>query len=448
MSMDSDSLREKRWSRRKLIAAMGTTAAGLVLGGGSLQPVAAAAPLSSIPGASGGAAPGWLNVKDYGAKGNGHPYDNDAPAIQAAIHAAGRGRFGGTVYLPAGKYRVESSLVLLSNVQLVGDGIGATTIISGQVGIPIIIGHQLKKAMIERLSLEGFGTLTNTTMELIERGVDLKDSEQVTVRNCSFYWIASGVGIRNCRQITVEDCMFEKLNSTESASQEYGIFMEAGERNSLQNNRFKQLDKSCIYVSAGSSHSVIAGNVAEECKAALVTVSSPLQPCTHLRIEANQVLSAGLPKGETNGKHGIVLRGYCADNVIAGNMIARMGEAGIFLEGDAAAATERPQGNLVTGNQLTDCPTGIALMNSDANSVTGNDVRRSKVGIRLAVLGEKAGSVCRDNVISGNTLFRCKEAGIKIASTRCRSNAVFGNGGTGNGEAIEDEGQDTIRSGF
>ncbi|MED4602105.1 ethanolamine utilization protein, partial [Paenibacillus validus] len=66
----------------------------------------------------------------------------------------------------------------------------------------------------------------------------------------------------------------------------------------------------------------------------------------------------------------------------------------------------------------------------------------------LDTSGEKGGSVCRDNVITGNTVFRCTEAGIRLATQRCEANAVFGNGGSANGEALADAGKGTIRSGF
>ncbi|SDD98042.1 Right handed beta helix region [Paenibacillus sp. UNCCL117] len=446
MSKDSDTRSEATWSRRKLLAAMGTTAAGLMLGGGGQQLAAAAALPPGAPGS--GNAAGWLNVKDYGAKGNGFAYENDAPAIQAAIHAAGQGRFGGTVYLPAGTYLIDASVVLLSNVHLVGDGFGATMIKSTRASMPLLLGHQVKKAIIERLSFEGQGMVVSADNQLVERGIDLKDCEQVLVRNCSFHWIVNGIGVKNSRRVTIEDCSFDRFIPIDNTSHGYGIYMEGGEHNLMQNNRFMQLENSCIYVSAGCSHSVIAGNVSEQCKAPLVTVSSPLKSCAYLRIGANQVSSTGLAKGETSGKHGIVLKGYCIDNVIEGNRIARVAETGILLEGDAASATERLSGNQITGNQLIDCPTGIALVNGDANAVTGNDVRRSKAGIRLAVQGEKEGSYCRDNVITGNTLFRCTEAGVQLASPRCQANAVFGNGGAANGEAISDKGQDTVRTGF
>nr|GEZ89525.1 hypothetical protein [Tanacetum cinerariifolium] len=70
-----------------------------------------------------------FNVKDFGAKGNGS--SDDTLAIQKAIDAAAAAG-GGQVYLPEGTYMVSattgSCLALKSNVSLVGQGMGVSTL--------------------------------------------------------------------------------------------------------------------------------------------------------------------------------------------------------------------------------------------------------------------------------------------------------------------------------
>src|SRR6185503_16695374 len=66
-----------------------------------------------------------LNVLDYGAVA-----DNTTDAsssIQAAINAANAAG-GGTVFIPAGTYRVATPLTILSKVTIIGAGKGATTL--------------------------------------------------------------------------------------------------------------------------------------------------------------------------------------------------------------------------------------------------------------------------------------------------------------------------------
>ena len=60
-----------------------------------------------------------LNVRDYGAVGDG--LTDDRAAIQAAIDAAAAGSGGGVVQFPEGIYLVEEILVLKSNITLTLD---------------------------------------------------------------------------------------------------------------------------------------------------------------------------------------------------------------------------------------------------------------------------------------------------------------------------------------
>jgi hypothetical protein len=71
---------------------------------------------------------GAVNVKDFGAVGNG--VADDTAALQAAVAAAA----GKTVYLPAGTYQLLSPLVIESAVTLAGDGQGRTFIRGAHAG--------------------------------------------------------------------------------------------------------------------------------------------------------------------------------------------------------------------------------------------------------------------------------------------------------------------------
>lgn len=64
-----------------------------------------------------------LNVKDYGAKGDG--VTDDRESIQAALNAAFEAG-GGIVFCPAGRYLVSSCIIIGTNCSLVGTGRGTT----------------------------------------------------------------------------------------------------------------------------------------------------------------------------------------------------------------------------------------------------------------------------------------------------------------------------------
>ena len=67
-----------------------------------------------------------VNVLDFGAKGDGTT--DDSPAIQAALDLQGQ------VYIPAGTYRIDTTLKIKSNTKLYGDGIEATILVEGGSG--------------------------------------------------------------------------------------------------------------------------------------------------------------------------------------------------------------------------------------------------------------------------------------------------------------------------
>ncbi len=72
---------------------------------------------------------GWINVKDYGAVGDG--VTDDTAAIQAAFDAAGNWAsvaFAKTVFIPSGIYKTTASLIVRPYIDIIGDTEGKTTI--------------------------------------------------------------------------------------------------------------------------------------------------------------------------------------------------------------------------------------------------------------------------------------------------------------------------------
>lgn len=78
----------------------------------------------NIAGASPAAAAEWLNVKSFGAVGDG--VSDDTLAIQDAVNAATTSPRK-TLFAPAGTYRLTSGITINGRLQLVGDGVNNTT---------------------------------------------------------------------------------------------------------------------------------------------------------------------------------------------------------------------------------------------------------------------------------------------------------------------------------
>lgn len=67
----------------------------------------------------------WVNVKDFGAVGDG--LADDQPAVQAAIDAAETLGNGAVVYFPVGSYKLGTTLVVNKGIFLVAGGYGDVT---------------------------------------------------------------------------------------------------------------------------------------------------------------------------------------------------------------------------------------------------------------------------------------------------------------------------------
>lgn len=161
-----------------------------------------------------------VNVKDHGAKGNG--VADDHAAIMAAVEFAGD---GGTVYFPAGKYRITDTLATRQGQRWVGAALNSdarpdrsgTYIFSDHGGNAITIGKD-KSASIESMRIQGPGfarkesvgvhctssscTLRDVSIWNFQRGMYLKEVWYGVVDRCHFMENEVGVHIEYCYNLT------------------------------------------------------------------------------------------------------------------------------------------------------------------------------------------------------------------------------------------------------
>jgi hypothetical protein len=112
----------------------------------------------------------WANAKtDYGAKGDG--VTDDAPAIQRALNDLGKVGKASVLYVPAGNYKLGSTLKLVGNpgggsgsygsdgVGIVGESPAATRLIwAGPAGAPMLIQNGGFNTRYSRLTWDGKST--------------------------------------------------------------------------------------------------------------------------------------------------------------------------------------------------------------------------------------------------------------------------------------------------
>ena len=163
-----------------------------------------------------------LNVRDFGAKGDG--IVDDTAAIQTAINS------GNEIYIPYGTYLITSNLQLKSNIIISGDGIlkanadGLYVFTSGTVGI--------QNVQIVGITIDGGGQVGGvvTTGKKAATGIYLTNAssiiiDKVNIKNCGiinsadpqidsgfggfgiYAWCYSG----KIENIKITNCTFEKM---------------------------------------------------------------------------------------------------------------------------------------------------------------------------------------------------------------------------------------------
>ncbi|NOU95198.1 hypothetical protein GC093_18505 [Paenibacillus sp. LMG 31456] len=433
----------KPMTRRQMLASLG--AAGVLLAAGAGFPGEARA-ASTVPAIDTSL---FYNVKDYGAQGSGRYGQDDTSSIQAAINAASSARGGGTVYLPPGDYVIKSSLFMRSKVHLLGAGAGATIIRASESNVQMIKSlASITQCSVQGITFEGTGVGTASLNPLVECGIYVLESESFQINRCVFKMITCGVQLIRTEQVSVTDCLFSSIVGTESPYEGYGVIVEGGNNNRIQANHFKTVYKNAIVLNAGSRYSLIADNIIEGCKGAAILLSSKLKACSDHLIQGNMISAANLGDQESSCTYGIRLKDYCSNNTIVNNMISRASSAGIQLDAADNAGDDRPYGNTITGNTVNVSVRGISVLNGDSNTVKSNVVRRVETGIMIDTIGEGTASAAKQNIITGNSLFQCSKAAVRIGSARCQGNSVFGNAGFDNEAGLSDSGTETVTIGF
>lgn len=128
-----------------------------------------------------------INVKDYGAKGNGAT--DDSEAIQSAINAAGKAQ---QVYFPAGIYVISKTIKTLVSQTIVGassngEGGNKTEIKSTHGGVAVELANGVT---ITRLKFNGpgFGVVGSTAIRC--------EAIQCTIREVSIWEYGTGIALK------------------------------------------------------------------------------------------------------------------------------------------------------------------------------------------------------------------------------------------------------------
>lgn len=222
-----------------------------------------------------------VSVKDFGAVGDG--VTDDTAAIQAALNITGQ------VFIPAGTYKILSSLTVSSNTDVFGDGRDTTTLMFYGTNAILLNVDEADAISIRSLTLDSNAGVASVTEETAIRHGTSGSARNILYQNLRVQnfskagvWMTKGWNVKfdNCMFIscnqktsgdTIAGCIvFDRtdsgtgswtgsaftINDCYFASSEWGVYNDAAWNVGINNSIFELLNKPYFKSSAGSMMSI------------------------------------------------------------------------------------------------------------------------------------------------------------------------------------------------
>lgn len=350
-----------------------------------------------------------FNVKDYGAVGDGT--NNDTAAIQAAVDASGDS--GGTesyaiVYLPAGEYRVTSTINIKGNLCIAGAGertyVNFTAPTISDDNLFEWIGASMNDFVIQDMRLRGESTnfgdgSSNGCGIRLSATSSLKRFKARRVRFERFRYglrLASATGQIECPEI--RECWFEGCSYA-------GLSM-----NNTRNAKVVENTVDCDRSGVGDG---MAGKVGIWCG----ELGSGELGHLDLGVHNNHVYSAANEGINIHAKHASVTGNNVHDCVQTGLMF----EPFILTNPDDEDAKTF---STISGNTVRGSDNNIVVRHDPMNNtrspgriaITGNSTAYGINGIAVGATGATTGPM--DVTVSGNICMEHTSAGIFVVNAR------------------------------
>jgi hypothetical protein len=361
-----------------------------------------------------------FNVKDgkFGAKGAGAT--NDAPAIQAAINAAAV--VGGTVYLPAGTFKLTEALTVKSNVTLEGLGplsVVAPAFAAGKAAVitnELVAGNSNISFRNFRLDRSGsnvqHGILLNGVSNLSIEGLEIVGSPSITSGAIGVSAIlpgGSGAAYIQSKDIRIRGCHFADANNF---GVQLGYVKNATVSGCTADECYREIIGVEPQEGSTAENVAITGNALTvgpypgggSHTGAIIVTGNSNGTVKGVSVIGNAISASTIEAAET--LPGILANGSAVSGVvIEGNVIRNMNGAGIDVGILGAGVMS---GSIVRGNAILNCNlgenlelsgVGISLRSASHSIVEGNFIEGPK---HTASVMETTGAA--NNMIVNNFL--------------------------------------------
>lgn len=349
-----------------------------------------------------------VNVKSYGATGNGTT--DDTTAIQTAISASG----GRALYFPPGVY-IAGSLNLVSNITLFGDGVGSVLKLKAATTYSSLVLDTVDSVTITNLKIDG----NMANQSVVKYGIVTIAATKIIIDKV---WITGTYGhgiyiVGASSKVSVTNSKFWSIG-TDATSR--AVFALDSTYVTVENNNIESILGFGLTLQ-NTPYSVLSGN----------TIGSItnydgiiVYNCTSVVVSGNSI--------NTTGDSGIVLElsTYCT---VTGNNIKGVTYVGIYLAG---SSYNNITGNLIkdasqaTHNTYSDIKIQISgATNSTYNTITGNSLyataaNKSKYGIEEADVNQNY-NVVNFNSTSGQVTAAILLLGNKSTSVETKDGQLF-----------------------
>lgn len=147
--------------------------------------------------------PAVVNVKDFGAAGDG--VADDTAAVQAAIDACPAG--GGIVLVPPGVYALSAALNLRPRVAI--QGAGSASRLSARTTGMDVLRYLAAASQAVDISIADLEIECGTTAQV--SGIVMRFARSVTIRDVTFSGCLFTVSLDRCRSVNISDCLSRGL---------------------------------------------------------------------------------------------------------------------------------------------------------------------------------------------------------------------------------------------